>query len=529
MEPSVLRREGFQGRNEAALRRDGTVSRVLAAEATSPFIYGVPTQAEAPRQHTATGRAWPFRALLTAVDAAAIALAWSFALMGPWAGPYHSRSPFLMVASCVATAFVVLRFFGLYQSRVSSARSLETAQLGKVSVLAAAPVLFIEFSARTVRMSELGVGVLVGFITLVTFRSAVDSWFRHARRLGRHTRPEIVIGTDDEAERLCQLFLDHPDLGHRIVGVVGPRPRVPVCGGDVPGLGPIEDASRAAAVSGATGAFVASGGIDPTARRLTIDALRLNGLRVHLTTGVYGVASHRMKAAPIAHEAMIYLQEWAPSNFQRFSKRTVDFVVSALLLVLASPVLLLCSLAVKLTSPGPVFFRQQRVGLRGSTFKLYKLRTMVVDAEQRKAALLNGNQRNGPLFKLGGDPRITRVGKFLRMSSLDELPQLLNVLKGEMSLVGPRPALPEEVAQFDEALLERHLVRPGITGLWQVEARENPAFGPYRRLDLFYAQNWSMSLDVVILILTVQVVATRILLGGLKAIGVGSNDVGVLD
>jgi exopolysaccharide biosynthesis polyprenyl glycosylphosphotransferase len=467
--------------------------------------------------------------ILMAVDAMAIALAWAFALMGPWSGPYHPRSPYLMVASCVATAFVVLRFFGLYQSRVSSARSLEIAQLGKVSVLAAVPVLFIEFSARLVRMSELGVGVLVGFIALVTFRSVVDSWFRHARRLGRHTRPEIVIGTDDEAEQLCQLFLDHPDLGHRIVGVVGTRPRVPLCDGGVPWLGPMEDAARAAAVSGATGAFVVSGGIDPVTRRLVIDALRLSGLRVHLTTGVYGVASHRMKAAPIAHEAMIYLQDWAPSNFQRFSKRAVDLVVSSVLLVLSSPVLLACTLAVKFSSPGPVFFRQQRVGLGGSTFKLYKLRTMVVDAEQRKAALVGGNQRTGPLFKLGGDPRITRVGKFLRMSSLDELPQLLNVLKGEMSLVGPRPALPEEVAQFDDALLERHLVRPGITGLWQVEARENPAFGPYRRLDLFYAQNWSMSLDVVIFILTIQVVATRILLSGLKAIGVGSRDVGVLD
>jgi lipopolysaccharide/colanic/teichoic acid biosynthesis glycosyltransferase len=152
---------------------------------------------------------------------------------------------------------------------------------------------------------------------------------------------------------------------------------------------------------------------------------------------------------------------------------------------------------------------------------------MVIDAEQRKASLAAGNQRNGPLFKLGSDPRITKIGKFLRMSSLDELPQLLNVLKGEMSLVGPRPALPEEVAQFDDALLGRHLVKPGITGLWQVEARENPAFGPYRRLDLFYAQNWSVALDVVIFILTVQVVVTRLLLGVFKTRG--AREVAVLD
>jgi exopolysaccharide biosynthesis polyprenyl glycosylphosphotransferase len=506
------------------------VSRVLAADAVTPLIYGVPSPAVAPlEQRTAAARTWPLRLVLTSVDVAAITAAWSFALAGPFSASDHSRSTLLMVAATVLTALVVLRFFGLYQSRVSSARSLEIAQLGKVSMLAGAPVLFIESGAHQIHLSELGVGVLVGFVALVVFRSVIDSWFRHNRRLGRHIRPEIVIGTDDEAERLCQLFIDHPDLGHRIVGVVGDHPIVPLCGGAVPWLGTLADASRAAALSGATGAFVVSGGIESIARRHVIDALRTSGLRVHLTTGVYGVASHRVKSAPIAHEAMLYLQDWTPSQFQRIAKRTVDLVVSSMLLVVASPVVLMCALAVKFTSPGPVFFRQQRVGLRGGTFKLYKLRTMVVDAEQRKAALVGGNQRNGPLFKLGGDPRITRVGKFLRMSSLDELPQLLNVLKGEMSLVGPRPALPEEVAQFDDALLERHLVKPGITGLWQVEARENPAFGPYRRLDLFYAQNWSVSLDLVILILTAQVVATRVLLGVFKAVGFGSPDAGVLD
>jgi exopolysaccharide biosynthesis polyprenyl glycosylphosphotransferase len=437
------------------------------------------------------------------------------------------RNPWLMVAASVATALVVLRFFGLYQSRVSSARSLEIAQLGKVSFLAAVPVLFIESGARVFRVSELGVGIVVGFVALVALRSVIDAWFRHARQRGRHIRPEIVIGTDDEAEQLCQLFLDHPDLGHRIVGVVGPRPHVPLCGGAVPWLGSFEDTARAAAMSGATGAFVVSSGLDPLARRHVLDALRASDLRVHLTTGLYGVASHRVKTAPIAHEAMLYLQDWKPSQFQLITKRVVDVVVSSLLLVLASPALLVCALAVKATSPGPVFFRQQRVGLRGSTFKLYKLRTMVIDAEQRKASLAAGNQRNGPLFKLGSDPRITKIGKFLRMSSLDELPQLLNVLKGEMSLVGPRPALPEEVAQFDDALLGRHLVKPGITGLWQVEARENPAFGPYRRLDLFYAQNWSVALDVVIFILTVQVVVTRLLLGVFKTRG--AREVAVLD
>jgi lipopolysaccharide/colanic/teichoic acid biosynthesis glycosyltransferase len=156
-----------------------------------------------------------------------------------------------------------------------------------------------------------------------------------------------------------------------------------------------------------------------------------------------------------------------------------------------------------------VFFRQQRVGRDGEPFTILKLRTMVVDAEARLAELVSQNQREGILFKLANDPRITPVGRILRATSLDELPQLINVVRGDMSLVGPRPALPVEVAQFDEELLARQRVRPGITGLWQVEARDSASFQAYQRLDLFYVENWSVSLDLAILLSTVQTVAVR--------------------
>ena len=140
---------------------------------------------------------------------------------------------------------------------------------------------------------------------------------------------------------------------------------------------------------------------------------------------------------------------------------------------------------------------------------MLKFRTMVVDAEARLAALELDNQRRGPLFKLDVDPRVTRIGRFLRASSLDELPQLINVLEGEMSLVGPRPALPAEVAEFPIELRERHRVRPGITGLWQVEARDNPSFDAYQRLDLFYVENWSLALDLVIMLGTAEQMLLR--------------------
>ena len=160
-----------------------------------------------------------------------------------------------------------------------------------------------------------------------------------------------------------------------------------------------------------------------------------------------------------------------------------------------------------------MLFRQQRVGRDEHDFELLKFRTMVVDAEARLAELADVNARSGPLFKLAVDPRVTRVGRFLRATSLDELPQLINVVRGDMSLVGPRPALRSEVEQFPDPLRRRHGVRPGITGLWQVEARDNPSFDAYERLDVFYVRNWSLALDIVILLGTVEQLVLRPFVG----------------
>jgi lipopolysaccharide/colanic/teichoic acid biosynthesis glycosyltransferase len=160
---------------------------------------------------------------------------------------------------------------------------------------------------------------------------------------------------------------------------------------------------------------------------------------------------------------------------------------------------------------GPVFFRQVRVGKDGRPFTVLKLRTREVDAESRMADLGDRNERHGPLFKVSNDPRVTPVGNFLRASALDEIPQLFNVLAGQMSIVGPRPALPIETAQFDAELQRRHLVKPGATGLWQVEANHKASFDEYRRLDLYYVDNWSVGLDLSVIIDTVPAIARRAL------------------
>jgi lipopolysaccharide/colanic/teichoic acid biosynthesis glycosyltransferase len=193
------------------------------------------------------------------------------------------------------------------------------------------------------------------------------------------------------------------------------------------------------------------------------------------------------------------------------AKRVLDFVGAALGVVIIAPILLLVCVAIKLEDKGPALYRQIRIGLDGRPFVVFKLRSMVLDADKDVGHAVTNDRTDGPLFKSANDPRITRVGAVIRALSIDELPQLLNVLTGSMSLVGPRPALASEVDQFDPELLRRHCVKPGMTGLWQVEARDNPSFHTYRRLDLFYVDNWSIGLDLVILLTTVPMLLAHAL------------------
>jgi lipopolysaccharide/colanic/teichoic acid biosynthesis glycosyltransferase len=178
-------------------------------------------------------------------------------------------------------------------------------------------------------------------------------------------------------------------------------------------------------------------------------------------------------------------------------------------MIVAAPFLALIAIAIKLDSRGPVFFRQQRVGRNGEQFAMLKLRTMVTNAEALKAELASLNEAAGPLFKMRNDPRITRVGRLLRKTSLDEIPQLWNVVRGEMSLVGPRPALPEEVSAWTADLHHRLRVRPGLTGLWQISGRSDASFESYEHLDLYYTDNWSLARDLWIIARTIPAVIAQ--------------------
>jgi len=224
---------------------------------------------------------------------------------------------------------------------------------------------------------------------------------------------------------------------------------------------------------------------------------------------VLGVAASRMAVQRFDDVPVLGLRPAQLTPWQRSLKRAFDLVVASLLLLVLSPILLTCALAVRLTSPGPVLFRQQRVGKDGSLFSMHKFRSMVADAEAHLQALQAQKDTDGPIFKLHRDPRITPVGRILRSFSLDELPQLLDVLRGDMSLVGPRPLPTYEVDLTDPWARNRLRVRPGLTGLWQVSGRHLLPFDDLIRYDLFYVENWSLSMDLYILVRTIPAVLFR--------------------
>jgi exopolysaccharide biosynthesis polyprenyl glycosylphosphotransferase len=185
-------------------------------------------------------------------------------------------------------------------------------------------------------------------------------------------------------------------------------------------------------------------------------------------------------------------------------KDLFDFLFSVFVVVVFSPLFVILALAIKIDSKGPVYFAQKRVGLRGRKFHVFKFRTMVTNAEELKTKLMQQNEMDGPVFKMTNDPRITRVGRFLRKTSLDELPQFFNVLTGDMSVVGPRPPIPEEVKQYESWQLRRLSMKPGITCIWQVSGRNNIPFDEWMKMDLQYIDNWSLKLDFVIFLKTIR-------------------------
>jgi exopolysaccharide biosynthesis polyprenyl glycosylphosphotransferase len=254
------------------------------------------------------------------------------------------------------------------------------------------------------------------------------------------------------------------------------------------------------------GVVVVSTAVGTEAANLLTRQLTDAGVQVEVVSSLCDIALERLTLHNLGRFPVVHVERVRRKGWRAVAKRGFDVGVAGVGLVAAAPALLLMAVVIKLTSAGPVFYRQLRVGRHGRQFSILKLRTMVVDADKRLAQLRSHNELDGPMFKMRADPRVTSLGRFLRRFSLDELPQLWNVLRGEMAVVGPRPALSSEVPEWSPRLHERLRVKPGITGMWQVNGRSDTTFDEYARLDLYYVDNWSLLVDLTILVQTIPAV-----------------------
>lgn len=376
-----------------------------------------------------------------------------------------------------------------------------------VAALAAGVVV----STVTTTLVPLAMMALIAAITpplLLVTRSMMAR--SHVR--SRPPKRLVVIGAGEDGAELVRLVTEHPEGLYALVGVIGHRPTAELHGLDAIWIGDTDELSELLDVHAVdTVMLTATGFRSPHFRRILATAERV-GVEVFLSSGVARIGTHRVQVDGLVHEPLVEIGWQSPGGGQLRVRRLLDIIGASVGLAVVAPVMLTAAVVIKLGDRGPVLYRSTRVGRDGETFGMLKFRSMRPDADRHKNDLANRNERSGPLFKISNDPRITPIGRIIRETSIDELPQLINVLRGEMSLVGPRPALPEEAAVFDPELRRRFDVRPGITGLWQVEARSNAEFGAYRRLDLHYVANWSLWLDVQILVATVVQIVTSALM-----------------
>jgi exopolysaccharide biosynthesis polyprenyl glycosylphosphotransferase len=404
---------------------------------------------------------------------------------------------------------VVLAVQGGYSSRNFGAGPEEFRSIGS-SAIATAGLVGLVCYLTQVPLSR-GFTVLlfvVGTPLLLAERYVIRQLSRSARQDGRLTRRVVAVGGPSGIREVVDALRRNRHVGYRVVAACIPsgisveqdRFPVPVAGG--PG-----DVRQVCDEVGADTVLVARGGFS-SSQELRRIAWDLEGCDIDLVVvpSLTDVAGPRIHMRPVAGLPLLHVEPPQAGAAGGLTKRFFDVFFATLAIVLLSPLLLVVAAIVKLHDGGPIFFRQSRVGRGGEAFGMLKFRSMVVDAEDRLPALLEQNDLDGVLFKMKSDPRITPIGKWLRRYSIDELPQLFNVLKGEMSLVGPRPPLPSEVDQYHRDVHRRLLVRPGLTGLWQVSGRSGLTWDESVRLDLYYVDNWSMMSDLVIIAKTVRAV-----------------------
>ncbi|GAA2239663.1 sugar transferase [Herbiconiux moechotypicola] len=351
----------------------------------------------------------------------------------------------------------------------------------------------------------------LGTIALVIERWLWRKWLTTRRSRGEYSAKVLLVGSETSVLHTATELARRPQAGYHVVGACVASGRVAdyLPGTTIPVAGNVDRVAQAIAATGAdTIVITSSDELSPEKIRELSWSLEPGRQHLVVAPSLTDIGGPRIHTRPVAGLPLIHVETPRYEGFKRYQKRIFDFLASGLLILLLAPVLLIISGVIRLSTPGPVLFKQERVGLNGSTFKMLKFRSMVTDAEALMVHLeaTERAEGNAVLFKMKDDPRVTRVGRVLRKYSLDELPQLFNVLRGDMSLIGPRPPLQREVDLYESHVHRRFLMKPGITGLWQVSGRSDLSWEDSVRLDLYYVENWSMVGDFIILLKTVRAV-----------------------
>lgn len=349
-----------------------------------------------------------------------------------------------------------------------------------------------------------------GLILILVSRWLWRKWLIKKRKSGQFLHQAVVLGEAEKVRHVTEQIQKEPNAGFKIVGEVVPdfhsedrlTPGIHSASGYHGALRLLDESDADTLI------LTSSDVLSPKKMRHLGWELEQRDVELVVAPALTDIAGPRIHQRPVAGLPLLHIEYPEFSGQKYWVKRAFDIVVASLIAIIISPILLFIAFLVKRDSPGPIIFKQERIGHNGVPFKMLKFRSMVQDAEDQLGSLLDQNEGNGVLFKLKSDPRVTKTGAFLRRYSLDELPQLFNVIRGNMSLVGPRPPLPKEVDQYDEWTGRRLKVNPGITGLWQVSGRSDLSWEDSVRLDLYYVENWSMMSDLIILYRTVKTVVT---------------------
>ncbi len=409
--------------------------------------------------------------------------------------------------------YQVFTSFEMYESRRLSRRASEISDLIKATSLGAAIIYGAGIVFHVIMINYVFVAVFWLAVTSTTLagRLGVRFVLRRIRLRGKNLRDMLIVGTNDEAVRFAHKIQQSPSFGYRIVGFVDE---------EWAGLEKFRQSGNSLTCSfDGLRKFLRSNVVDEVVVALPMrskhsyaseiaELCEVQGITLRFISNIFDLKHARSRTEDFEGDSHItHYTGTMPDGWPSLFKRVLDFAVSLILIIFLSPLLVIAAVLIKLTSPGPMLFMQKRMGLNKRRFHIYKFRTMVVDAESRMKEIEHLNEVSGPVFKIKNDPRITPIGKFLRKTSIDELPQLFNVLRGDMSLVGPRPMAVRDYEGFSEDWHRRRFsVRPGITCLWQVLGRNSIPFEKWMELDLQYIDQWSLWLDFQILARTIPAV-----------------------